>query len=168
MKISISFAANRRCLGINNENCSCRPSDSGIFKSGIFTSPRTGITSWAVSVKCDCTSVPMLRKRSVKNVLGTSKTALFGPFATNTGSCGFSNNNNKSSFFAIAQQKFHLFTRTKKVTKRNWNSNKNCEVMPANSFYLCKSKCVHIAMTCLLRFCPFPVQFFHIDSLLPK
>lgn len=69
MKISTSSAAKRRCRGINNENCSCRPSVRADFKSGMGISSRIGIFSPACSLNRFCTSAPMSRKRSVKNEL---------------------------------------------------------------------------------------------------
>lgn len=104
MKISMSSDAKRRCLGMNNENCSCRPSVTADFRSGIGILSRIEIFSLACSLKRCWISVPMSRKRSVKNELGTSNTLLSVPFSTKTGSCGRSNSNNRFSFLAMMRQ----------------------------------------------------------------
>lgn len=100
IKMLIKCPAIRRWRGINRENCSLRPSDSGTFKFGMEIL-LTGIRSPAVSPKRFCNSAPIPRYRSLRKLSGTSNTELFAPFSMNTGSCGRSKSNNRFLLLAI-------------------------------------------------------------------
>uniref|UniRef100_A0A1B0BSG3 Uncharacterized protein n=1 Tax=Glossina palpalis gambiensis TaxID=67801 RepID=A0A1B0BSG3_9MUSC len=100
IKISINRPAICRCRGINKENCSLRPKDIGMRRSGKVIS-LTGMRFSARSPNLVCTSVPIGRYRSVKNLSGTSKTVIVFPFSIKTGSLGCSKSNNKSFLLAI-------------------------------------------------------------------
>uniref|UniRef100_A0A1A9VT94 Uncharacterized protein n=1 Tax=Glossina austeni TaxID=7395 RepID=A0A1A9VT94_GLOAU len=100
IKISINRPAICRCRGINKENCSLRPKDIGMRRSGKVIS-LTGMRFSARSPNLVCTSVPIGRYRSVKNLSGTSNTVIVFPFSIKTGSLGCSKSNNKSFLLAI-------------------------------------------------------------------